>query len=193
MWKENLWKGLFYTSMTLGLKWAYWSWLLPDKWARRCEDFPDTVTHLLCKCWVLQEQAGGSCKYDWDSFFLVHIQNGKCHKKSLYDETSWKMEICLSYLRPVSALIWKPLFYQIGFNPLRVLRKRNKALRMIRKLLKKGDLQWTTVRTHLFDNFYCHCCLFLLWFDVLSVIFFLISSATCSKWFPKLCPFTLLI
>ena len=34
---------------------------------------------------------------------------------------------------------------QVGFNPLRVLRKRNKAVRMIRKLLKKGDLQWTSV------------------------------------------------
>uniref|UniRef100_A0A8C4IM03 Solute carrier family 26 member 3, tandem duplicate 2 n=1 Tax=Dicentrarchus labrax TaxID=13489 RepID=A0A8C4IM03_DICLA len=33
----------------------------------------------------------------------------------------------------------------VGFNPLRVLRKRNKALRMIRKLLKKGYLQWTSV------------------------------------------------
>ncbi|XP_076577954.1 chloride anion exchanger-like [Chaetodon auriga] len=32
----------------------------------------------------------------------------------------------------------------VGFNPLRVLRKRNKALRKIRKLLKKGDLQWTS-------------------------------------------------
>uniref|UniRef100_A0AAQ4RNV3 STAS domain-containing protein n=1 Tax=Gasterosteus aculeatus aculeatus TaxID=481459 RepID=A0AAQ4RNV3_GASAC len=32
----------------------------------------------------------------------------------------------------------------VGFNPLRVLRKRNKALRRIRKLLKKGDLQWTS-------------------------------------------------
>uniref|UniRef100_A0A8D2ZH10 Solute carrier family 26 member 3, tandem duplicate 2 n=1 Tax=Scophthalmus maximus TaxID=52904 RepID=A0A8D2ZH10_SCOMX len=32
----------------------------------------------------------------------------------------------------------------VGFNPLRVLRKRNKALRMIRKLLKAGDLQWTS-------------------------------------------------
>ncbi|XP_077356163.1 chloride anion exchanger-like isoform X1 [Festucalex cinctus] len=32
----------------------------------------------------------------------------------------------------------------VGFNPLRVLRKRNKALRLIRKLLKKGDLQWTS-------------------------------------------------
>uniref|UniRef100_A0A8C9YPK6 Solute carrier family 26 member 3 n=1 Tax=Sander lucioperca TaxID=283035 RepID=A0A8C9YPK6_SANLU len=35
---------------------------------------------------------------------------------------------------------------EVGFNPLRVLRKRNKALRMIRKLLKKGDLQWTSVK-----------------------------------------------
>uniref|UniRef100_A0A8C8K6N1 STAS domain-containing protein n=1 Tax=Oncorhynchus tshawytscha TaxID=74940 RepID=A0A8C8K6N1_ONCTS len=32
----------------------------------------------------------------------------------------------------------------VGFNPLRVLRKRNKALRMIRKLLKKGELQMTS-------------------------------------------------
>ncbi|XP_008288999.1 chloride anion exchanger-like [Stegastes partitus] len=32
----------------------------------------------------------------------------------------------------------------LGFNPLRVLRKRNKALRMIRKLLKRGELQWTS-------------------------------------------------
>lgn len=71
--KKNLWKGLFYTSMTLGLKWAYWWWPLPDKWARRCEDFPDTITHLLCKHWVLQAQAGGSCKYDWDSFYFSYI------------------------------------------------------------------------------------------------------------------------
>uniref|UniRef100_A0A3Q3JGB8 STAS domain-containing protein n=1 Tax=Monopterus albus TaxID=43700 RepID=A0A3Q3JGB8_MONAL len=34
---------------------------------------------------------------------------------------------------------------ELGFNPLRVLRKRNKALRTIRKLLKKGDLQWTSL------------------------------------------------
>nr|XP_057923275.1 chloride anion exchanger-like [Doryrhamphus excisus] len=32
----------------------------------------------------------------------------------------------------------------VGFNPLRVLRKRNKALRNIRKLLQKGFLQWTS-------------------------------------------------
>ncbi|CAN9508080.1 unnamed protein product [Ophioblennius macclurei] len=31
----------------------------------------------------------------------------------------------------------------LGFSPLRVLRKRNKALRVIRKLLKNGELQWT--------------------------------------------------
>uniref|UniRef100_A0A8C7DU05 Solute carrier family 26 member 3 n=1 Tax=Oncorhynchus kisutch TaxID=8019 RepID=A0A8C7DU05_ONCKI len=34
--------------------------------------------------------------------------------------------------------------FQVGFNPLRVLRKRNKALRTIRKLLKKGELQMTS-------------------------------------------------
>uniref|UniRef100_A0A673YRW1 STAS domain-containing protein n=1 Tax=Salmo trutta TaxID=8032 RepID=A0A673YRW1_SALTR len=33
---------------------------------------------------------------------------------------------------------------EVGFNPLRVLRKRNKALRTIRKLLKKGELQMTS-------------------------------------------------
>ncbi|XP_054911710.1 chloride anion exchanger-like isoform X1 [Poeciliopsis prolifica] len=32
----------------------------------------------------------------------------------------------------------------LGFNPLRVLKKRNKALSRIRKLLQKGDLQWTS-------------------------------------------------
>ncbi|KAM9845697.1 chloride anion exchanger-like [Aulostomus maculatus] len=31
----------------------------------------------------------------------------------------------------------------VGFNPLRVLRKRNKAVRRIRTLLKRGDLRWT--------------------------------------------------
>ncbi|XP_029471570.1 chloride anion exchanger isoform X2 [Rhinatrema bivittatum] len=35
------------------------------------------------------------------------------------------------------------LITAVGFNPLRVLRKRNKALRKIRKLLKKGELQMT--------------------------------------------------
>lgn len=34
---------------------------------------------------------------------------------------------------------------QVGFNPLRVLRKRNKALRKIKKLIKKGELTVTTV------------------------------------------------
>ncbi|XP_016159514.1 PREDICTED: chloride anion exchanger [Ficedula albicollis] len=35
------------------------------------------------------------------------------------------------------------LITAVGFNPLRVLRKRNKALRKIRKMLKKGELQVT--------------------------------------------------
>ncbi|XP_072233157.1 chloride anion exchanger-like isoform X2 [Leuresthes tenuis] len=38
----------------------------------------------------------------------------------------------------------KKLVEALGFNPLRVLKKRNKALRNIKKLLKKGDLQWTS-------------------------------------------------
>lgn len=36
------------------------------------------------------------------------------------------------------------LLEAVGFNPLRILRKRNKALRKIRKLLKTGDLQKTS-------------------------------------------------
>ncbi|XP_007065733.2 chloride anion exchanger [Chelonia mydas] len=35
------------------------------------------------------------------------------------------------------------LITAVGFNPLRVLRKRNKALKKIRKMLKKGELQMT--------------------------------------------------
>uniref|UniRef100_A0A8B9HIC5 Chloride anion exchanger-like n=1 Tax=Astyanax mexicanus TaxID=7994 RepID=A0A8B9HIC5_ASTMX len=37
------------------------------------------------------------------------------------------------------------LIQAVGFSPLRVLRKRNKALRKIRKMLKNGDLQMTPV------------------------------------------------
>jgi len=35
---------------------------------------------------------------------------------------------------------------QVGFNPLRILRKRNKALKKIKKLIKKGELTLTSVR-----------------------------------------------
>lgn len=38
----------------------------------------------------------------------------------------------------------RKLVEAVGFSPLRILRKRNKALRMIRKMLKKGDLQWSS-------------------------------------------------
>ncbi|XP_038596827.1 chloride anion exchanger [Tachyglossus aculeatus] len=37
----------------------------------------------------------------------------------------------------------KKLIDAVGFNPVRVLRKRNKALKKIKKLLKKGQLQFT--------------------------------------------------
>uniref|UniRef100_A0A672G177 Solute carrier family 26 member 3, tandem duplicate 2 n=1 Tax=Salarias fasciatus TaxID=181472 RepID=A0A672G177_SALFA len=36
------------------------------------------------------------------------------------------------------------LIEALGFSPLRVLRKRNKALRTIRKLHRRGELQWTS-------------------------------------------------
>uniref|UniRef100_A0A8C5EMA5 Chloride anion exchanger-like n=1 Tax=Gouania willdenowi TaxID=441366 RepID=A0A8C5EMA5_GOUWI len=67
---------------------------------------------------------------------------------------------CLQIYEPDGVMIFRipsPLFFAnieffrsklleaLGFNPLRVLRKRNKALRRIRRLLKKGCLQWTSV------------------------------------------------
>lgn len=37
---------------------------------------------------------------------------------------------------------------QVGFNPLRILRKRNKAVKKIKKMLKKGELTLTSVRLY---------------------------------------------
>ncbi|KAF6724251.1 Chloride anion exchanger [Oryzias melastigma] len=37
------------------------------------------------------------------------------------------------------------LVESLGFNPLQILKKRNKAIRRIKKLLKNGDLQWTSM------------------------------------------------
>ncbi|XP_066522945.1 solute carrier family 26 member 3, tandem duplicate 2 [Hoplias malabaricus] len=42
----------------------------------------------------------------------------------------------------------------VGFNPLRILRKRNKALRKIRKLIKNGELPFTTKTSN--DTSYFH-------------------------------------
>lgn len=112
-------------------------------WAWRCEDFQDTVTHLLCKYRLFQEKAGRSCKYNvlcfslW-LFSLVYKQTQRYFKENIF------VKLFPSSLENFPLTYF--LSYQVGFNPLRVLRKRNKALRVIRKLLKKGDLQWTTVR-----------------------------------------------
>ncbi|XP_017296571.2 chloride anion exchanger isoform X2 [Kryptolebias marmoratus] len=66
---------------------------------------------------------------------------------------------CVSTYEPEGVTIFRipsPIFFAnmdffrnklleaLGFNPLRVLKKRNKALRKIRKLLEKGDLRWTS-------------------------------------------------
>uniref|UniRef100_A0A8C8E477 Solute carrier family 26 member 3, tandem duplicate 2 n=1 Tax=Oryzias sinensis TaxID=183150 RepID=A0A8C8E477_9TELE len=40
---------------------------------------------------------------------------------------------------------FKNKLVELGFNPLQILKKRNKALRRIKKLLKNGDLQWTSM------------------------------------------------
>lgn len=48
-------------------------------------------------------------------------------------------------MAPPEKKLFKVLLLQVGFSPLRVLRKRNKALRKIRKMLKKGELQVTPV------------------------------------------------
>lgn len=77
---------------------------------------------------------------------FANLLGMKTNTKSFYQETSVYLidklfPPCLNNFTHTNLLS-----YQVGFNPLRVLRKRNKALRTIRKLLKKGDLQWTTVR-----------------------------------------------
>ena len=39
-----------------------------------------------------------------------------------------------------------PTLFQVGFNPLRVLRKRNNALGKIKQMLQKKDLDFAEVR-----------------------------------------------
>lgn len=57
------------------------------------------------------------------------------------------LEFCRIIFRRIisSTLVTQQWIFQVGFNPLRVLRKRNKALKKIRKLKKKGLLQVTPV------------------------------------------------
>ncbi|KAG8508488.1 Chloride anion exchanger [Galemys pyrenaicus] len=53
------------------------------------------------------------------------------------------LELCSISVRIFRTLVTQQCVFQVGFSPLRVLRKRNKALKKIRKLQKKGLLQVT--------------------------------------------------
>ncbi|XP_062437872.1 chloride anion exchanger [Rhea pennata] len=62
----------------------------------------------------------------------------------IYEPEGVKIFRCSSPIFFANAEFFKEkLITAVGFNPLRVLRKRNKALRKIRKMLKKGELQVT--------------------------------------------------
>lgn len=73
------------------------------------------------------------------------MKSGRPHQvQPVFITTKEKPQEVL-YPFPGVTVGFKVLFLQVGFNPLRVLRKRNKALRKIRKMLKKGELQVTPV------------------------------------------------
>uniref|UniRef100_A0A8B9NTT8 Solute carrier family 26 member 3 n=1 Tax=Apteryx owenii TaxID=8824 RepID=A0A8B9NTT8_APTOW len=61
----------------------------------------------------------------------------------IYEPEGVKIFRCSSPIFFANVEFFKEKLITVGFNPLRVLRKRNKALRKIRKMLKKGELQVT--------------------------------------------------
>uniref|UniRef100_A0A8C7E0Z8 Solute carrier family 26 member 3 n=1 Tax=Oncorhynchus kisutch TaxID=8019 RepID=A0A8C7E0Z8_ONCKI len=83
---------------------------------------------------VFRAQLG--CVYTWSLFYCLYISF------QIYEPEGVKI------FRIPSPIFFANIdFFRgklVGFNPLRVLRKRNKALRTIRKLLKKGELQMTS-------------------------------------------------
>uniref|UniRef100_A0A8D2QBV5 Solute carrier family 26 member 3 n=1 Tax=Zonotrichia albicollis TaxID=44394 RepID=A0A8D2QBV5_ZONAL len=61
----------------------------------------------------------------------------------IYEPEGVKIFRCSSPIFFANIEFFREKLITVGFNPLRVLRKRNKALRKIRKMLKKGELQVT--------------------------------------------------
>lgn len=55
------------------------------------------------------------------------------------------LETCYISSRIFNTVVTQQWVFQVGFSPLRILRKRNKALKKIRKLQKQGLLQVTPV------------------------------------------------
>uniref|UniRef100_A0A8C3DZC9 Solute carrier family 26 member 3 n=1 Tax=Corvus moneduloides TaxID=1196302 RepID=A0A8C3DZC9_CORMO len=61
----------------------------------------------------------------------------------IYEPEGVKIFRCSSPIFFANIEFFREKLITVGFNPLRVLRKRNKALRKIRKMLKKGELRVT--------------------------------------------------
>ncbi|OCT87302.1 chloride anion exchanger [Xenopus laevis] len=73
-----------------------------------------------------------------------NIYKNRKDYKNIYEPQGVKIFRCPSPIFFANIDFFKDkLIAAVGFNPLRILRKRNKALRKIRKLLSKGELQWT--------------------------------------------------
>ncbi|KAE8616230.1 hypothetical protein XENTR_v10008751 [Xenopus tropicalis] len=73
-----------------------------------------------------------------------NIYKNRKDYKNIYEPQGVKIFRCPSPVFFANIEFFKDkVIAAVGFNPLRILRKRNKALRKIRKLLSKGELQWT--------------------------------------------------
>uniref|UniRef100_A0A8B9MS66 Solute carrier family 26 member 3 n=1 Tax=Accipiter nisus TaxID=211598 RepID=A0A8B9MS66_9AVES len=74
---------------------------------------------------------------------LSNIYRNKKDYTDIYEPEGVKIFRCSSPIFFANIEFFREKLITVGFNPLRVLRKRNKALRKIRKMLKKGELQVT--------------------------------------------------
>uniref|UniRef100_A0A8D0KQB3 Solute carrier family 26 member 3 n=1 Tax=Strix occidentalis caurina TaxID=311401 RepID=A0A8D0KQB3_STROC len=98
------------------------------------------------------------CKFAYRlSFFFLYLPslNGKYNTgksniyrnrkdyTDIYEPEGVKIFRCSSPIFFANIEFFREKLITVGFSPLRVLRKRNKALRKIKKMLKKGELQVT--------------------------------------------------
>uniref|UniRef100_A0A8C5EJI4 Chloride anion exchanger-like n=1 Tax=Gouania willdenowi TaxID=441366 RepID=A0A8C5EJI4_GOUWI len=112
---------------------------------------------------VLRVQFAFSCLFTLILSLMSMIdkdeESYRAMQPNMFGDCGCLCPTCLQIYEPDGVMIFRipsPLFFAnieffrsklleaLGFNPLRVLRKRNKALRRIRRLLKKGCLQWTS-------------------------------------------------
>lgn len=91
-------------------------------------------------------RGGGSVDLHLLLFDTYGKDQGKIETKgSGWVETKIKAWRTLTQVKAVSQPFLLLLCSQVGFSPLRVLRKRNKALRQIRKMLRNGELHISPV------------------------------------------------